>query len=75
MRSEESLSRFENHLIIYFEQFIDEQPSAICAQSRAVAVLENPVALFIGDATLNSRERVVVELDIAVRHPSYSNLS
>lgn len=50
MRPEESLARLEDHLVVYFEELVDEEPGAVRAQLRAVTVLKNPVPLLKGDA-------------------------
>ena len=74
MRSEESLSRFEYHLIVYFKELVDEQPSPVGAQLGAIAIFEYPVALFKLNAALNARKRVIVEFDVTICHSADSNL-
>lgn len=52
MSAKERLSSLEDHLVVYFEQFVHEQPGAVCRQLHAVSVFQDPVAFLEGDATI-----------------------
>ena len=48
---EELLTRLEDHLIVYSEQLVHEQPGAVGAQLHSIAILKNPIPLEILDPT------------------------
>lgn len=52
MRSEQSLSRLENHLVVYFKQFVYKEPGTVRAEFRAISILQDPVPLIKQDAIL-----------------------
>ena len=73
IRLEERLPSLKNHPIVYFEKFVDEKPRSVRAEPRSVAIFEHPVAIHKLYATLVSRQRVVVEFDVAVAHSANSD--
>ncbi len=71
MSSKEGLSCLKNHLVVYFKEFINEEPGSIGAQLTPIPILEHPVTFHELYAALLPRQRVVVKLDIAISHPPY----
>lgn len=49
MSPEERLSGLEDHLIVYFEELVHEQPGTVGAQLLPIAILEDPAALLEHD--------------------------
>lgn len=75
MCAEKSLACLENHLVVYLEKLINEEPCAIGAKLGSISVLEYPVTLFKYYTALQARKGVVIEFNITVGHSSNSYLS
>jgi hypothetical protein len=67
-RSKQSLARLEHHPVVYFKQFVNEEPRAIGRTLQAVAIFKYPIPVDVLDCALESAELVVFELDIAGGH-------
>ena len=50
--SEQRLSGFENHAVVYSKQLVDEEPRAISRALVAITILENPIPVDVFDSAL-----------------------
>ena len=75
MGTKQSLSCLENHLVVDLEEFINKEPSAIGAEFGPIAVSKNPMPIRVNYRALQPRQRVVIELDIAVCHATNLDLA
>ena len=50
--AEEGLARLENHAVVYFKQFVHEEPRAIGRAFQAVTVFENPIPVDVLNGAL-----------------------
>lgn len=73
-RSEQRLSGFENHAVVYFKQLVDEEPGAVGRALGAVTILKNPIPVNVFDGALQPAQLVVVELNVASRHTTDKDL-
>ena len=73
-RSEQRLSGFENHAVVYFKQLVDKEPGAVGRALGAVTILKNPIPVNVFDGALQPAQLVVVELNVASRHTTDKDL-
>ena len=70
---EEALSSLEDHPILQFLVLSREEPGAIGAGLAAVAVLEDPLLVYVVDAALHSGQVALLEADVALVTPPYQD--
>ena len=73
-RSEQRLSGFENHAVVYFKQLVDEEPGAVGRALGAITILKNPIPVNVFDGALQPAQLVVVELNVASWHTTDKDL-
>ena len=72
--SEQCLSCFENHAVVYFKQLVDEEPRSIGRALVAITILKNPIPVNVFYGALQPAQLVVVELNVASWHATDKDL-